>query len=306
MECTCSCSVCVSVQLLWTVSWNVNLNFVCVCSFMTHFAPVWLKWLSGLYIKNKTHTSYNFSVNRKLFLLWSWFCSGIVRAKVGVCVDAQMQNGWCILGLMYRGDPMSSGLSEWWIVYPVFCTLQPFCLGHCQLDERSNKTKTNISFGGVHFVLFFISVALEGSALSPKQKHVWGWVLPGNNIITCLLPAWNCTVSAQFDMLSHLMLSEPTSHLWYFVISMVFSLPSSDFLSSVLKHWLTGRKTPSYLLTTIIMSAPFTLSTIWDWNPLQGYSRGDNLILLCHTPPTDQSPSFLFLFFKGTWNSATI
>ena len=92
------------------------------------------------------------------------------------------------------------------------------------------------------------------------------------------------------------MLSEPTSHLWYFVISMAFSLPSSDFLSSVLKHQLTGRKMPSYLLSTIIMSAPFTMSTIRDWNSLQGYSRGD-LILLCRTPPTDQSPRMLLLWF---------
>ena len=156
---------------------------------------------------------------------------------------------WPDVWLMYRGDPMSFGLSEWWIVYPAFCTLQPFCLGHCQLDKRSNKTKANVGFGGVHFVLFFISVASEGSALSPKQKHLWGWVLPGNIILTCVLPAWNCMVSTQFGMLSDLMLSEPMSHLWYFVVSMVFSLPSSDFLSNVLTYWLTGHKTPSYLLT---------------------------------------------------------
>ena len=205
---------------------------------------------------------------------------------------------WPDVWLMYRGDPMSSGLSEWWIVYPVFCTLQPFCLGHCQLDKRSNKMKTNVSFGGVHFVLFFISVALEGSSLSPKQKHLWGWVLPGNIILTCLLPAWSRIVSAQFDVLSDLMLSEPMSHLWYFVISMVFSLPSSDFLSSVLKHWLTGRKTPKYLLTIIITSAPFTLSTIRDWNSLQGHSRGDNLTLSCHMPPTDQSARWLCWFLN--------
>ena len=192
----------------------------CVVSRLILHQYDWNGWV--VISKKDTH---QFSVNCKLFLLWSWFCSGIVRAMVGVCVDAKwMVYTWPDVWLMYRGDPMSSGLSEWWIVYPVFCTLQPFCLGHCQLDKRSNKMKTNVSFGGVHFVLFFISVALEGSSLSPKQKPLWGWVLPGNIILTCLLPAWNRIVSAQFDMLSDLMLSEPMSHLWYFVISMVFSL----------------------------------------------------------------------------------